>query len=176
MCLGRKIKEPMENGSLKLHYTVITHTHRLLVAPVRYLLVFDFNYEIIVSSFIITLATVFEKNISWNSFQYISPVYDNIYPHTLFSFCQVNNWLYMGFKFVIGVTEHLQIVTTSNCSEIANPNALQFITARTKTSNSSVSSPVVAWSLCSRVYLLPGWRLSHTSYSSNGLLEVKVTL
>jgi hypothetical protein len=99
----------------------------------------------------------------------------------------------MGFEFVIGVTEHLQIVTTSNCSKIVNPNALQFITARTKTSHSSVSSqslpgvsaPVFTsfpTSDCpiphTLLKLTPrlGPHLTSTSYSYDGLLEVKVTL
>jgi hypothetical protein len=47
-------------------------------------------------------------------------------------------------------TEHLQIVTTSNYSAIANSHALQFTTAYTKSSQ-SVSSPV-------DVFLLPGSR------------------
>jgi hypothetical protein len=40
-------------------------------------------------------------------------------------------------------TEHLQIVTTSNYSPIANSHAQQFTTARTKFSQSAVSSPIV---------------------------------
>jgi hypothetical protein len=49
----------------------------------------------------------------------------------------------MGFGLVIGVTDHLQIVTTSNCSAIANSHTLQFTTARTKSSQSAVPSPAV---------------------------------
>jgi hypothetical protein len=55
----------------------------------------------------------------------------------------------MGFGLVIGYVKHLQIVTTSNFSAIANSHALQFTTARTKSPQTAVSSPVVAW-----------WRLS----------------
>jgi hypothetical protein len=51
----------------------------------------------------------------------------------------------MGFGLVIGFTEHLQIITTSNYSAIANSHILQFTTARTKSSQSDVHSPVVAW-------------------------------
>jgi hypothetical protein len=45
---------------------------------------------------------------------------------------------------VIGFILHLQIVTTSNYSVIANSYTLQFTTACTKSSESAVSSPVVA--------------------------------
>jgi hypothetical protein len=51
----------------------------------------------------------------------------------------------MEFGLVIGFIEHLQIVTTSNDSAIANSHTLQFTTAHTKSSHSAVSSPVVAW-------------------------------
>jgi hypothetical protein len=46
---------------------------------------------------------------------------------------------------VIEFIAHLQIVTTSNSSAIANPHTLQYTTARTKSSQSAVSSPVVTW-------------------------------
>jgi hypothetical protein len=49
------------------------------------------------------------------------------------------------FGLVSGFIEHLQIVTTRNYSSIANSHTLQFITAHTKSSQSAVSSPVVAW-------------------------------
>jgi hypothetical protein len=51
----------------------------------------------------------------------------------------------MGFGLVIGFTDHLQIVTTSNYSTITNSHTLQFTTAHTKSSQSAVSSPVGAW-------------------------------
>jgi hypothetical protein len=51
----------------------------------------------------------------------------------------------MGFGLVIVFIEHLQIVTTSSYSAIANSHTLQFTPARTKSSQSAVSSPVVAW-------------------------------
>jgi hypothetical protein len=38
-----------------------------------------------------------------------------------------------------------QLLPTSNYSAIANLHALQFTTVRTTTSQSAVSSPVVAW-------------------------------
>jgi hypothetical protein len=50
----------------------------------------------------------------------------------------------MGYGLVIGFIEHLQIVT-SNYSAIANLHIQQFITARSKSSQSAVSSPFVAW-------------------------------
>jgi hypothetical protein len=46
---------------------------------------------------------------------------------------------------VIGFIELLQIVTTSNYSAIANSHTQQFTTARTKSSQFAVSSPVVVW-------------------------------
>jgi hypothetical protein len=57
----------------------------------------------------------------------------------------VIQWLYLGFGLVIGFTEHLQNVATCNCSVIATSHTLQFTTVRTKSSQSAVSSPVVAW-------------------------------
>jgi hypothetical protein len=50
-----------------------------------------------------------------------------------------------GVGLVTGFIAHLQIVTTSNCSAIANSHTLQFTIARTKSSQSAVSSPVVTW-------------------------------
>jgi hypothetical protein len=50
----------------------------------------------------------------------------------------------MGFGLVIGFIEHLQIVSTSNSSTIGNSHTLQFTTACTKSSQSAVSSWVVA--------------------------------
>jgi hypothetical protein len=50
----------------------------------------------------------------------------------------------MGFALVTGFIEHLQIVTTRNHSGITNSHTLQFATAYTKSSQSAVSSPVVA--------------------------------
>jgi hypothetical protein len=49
-----------------------------------------------------------------------------------------------GFGLVIGFIDHLQIVTTSNYSVIANSHTLQFTTARAKSFQSAMSSPVVA--------------------------------
>jgi hypothetical protein len=61
-------------------------------------------------------------------------------------YCHVYEvWLYTGFGLVIGFTGHLQIVTTSKYSAIINSHTQQFVTARTKSSHSAVSSPVVAW-------------------------------
>jgi hypothetical protein len=50
-----------------------------------------------------------------------------------------------AFGLVIGFIEHLQIVTTSKSSAIDNSHTLQFTTARTKSSQSAVSSAVIAW-------------------------------
>jgi hypothetical protein len=49
------------------------------------------------------------------------------------------------FGLVIRCIEHLQIVTTSNYSAIANSRTLQFTIAGTMSSESAISSPVVAW-------------------------------
>jgi hypothetical protein len=46
---------------------------------------------------------------------------------------------------VTGVADHLQIVITCNYSAFANPHTQQFITARTKSSQPVVFSPVVVW-------------------------------
>jgi hypothetical protein len=50
----------------------------------------------------------------------------------------------MLFGLVIGFIAHLQIVITSNYSAIANSHTLQFTAERIKSSQSAVSSPVVA--------------------------------
>jgi hypothetical protein len=50
----------------------------------------------------------------------------------------------MVFGLVIGFIAHLQIVTISNYSAIANSHTQQFITARPKSSQSVVSSLAVA--------------------------------
>jgi hypothetical protein len=60
-------------------------------------------------------------------------------------YCHLHEWLQTGFGFLIGFTEHLQIVTTSNYSYTTNSHSLQYTTARTKSSQSAVSSPVVVW-------------------------------
>jgi hypothetical protein len=51
----------------------------------------------------------------------------------------------MGIGLIIGFIEHLVIVPTSNYEAIANSRTLQFNTARTKSFQSAVPSPVVAW-------------------------------
>jgi hypothetical protein len=50
-----------------------------------------------------------------------------------------------GFWLVSGFIGHLQIVTTSNYNVIISSHTLQFTTARIKSSQSAVSSSVVAW-------------------------------
>jgi hypothetical protein len=51
----------------------------------------------------------------------------------------------MRFGLVIEFIEHFQIVTTSNYSAVTNSHTQQFTTARTKSFQSSMSSPVVSW-------------------------------
>jgi hypothetical protein len=46
-------------------------------------------------------------------------------------YCHVYEWLCTGFRFVIGFMDHLQIVTTSNYSAIANLHTQQFTTVHT---------------------------------------------
>jgi hypothetical protein len=51
----------------------------------------------------------------------------------------------MGLGLVIGFIAHLQFGITSNHSAITDSHTLQFTTACIKSSQSAVSSPVVAW-------------------------------
>jgi hypothetical protein len=51
----------------------------------------------------------------------------------------------MGSGLVTGFIKHLQIVTTSNYTAIINLHTQQLTTARTKSSQSAVSSPVIVW-------------------------------
>jgi hypothetical protein len=51
----------------------------------------------------------------------------------------------MVFGFVIGFIKLLHDVTTSNYNAIVNSHTLLFTTSRTNSSDSAVSSPVVAW-------------------------------
>jgi hypothetical protein len=69
-------------------------------------------------------------------------------------YCHVIEWLWKGVWLEIGFIEYLQIMT-SNYSAIANLHTLQFTTARTKSSQSAVSSSVVTW-----------WRLPTISSAS----------
>jgi hypothetical protein len=48
----------------------------------------------------------------------------------------IGNWRFI---------DHFQVVSTSNFSAVASSHTQQFTTARTKSSQFSVSSPVVAW-------------------------------
>jgi hypothetical protein len=61
------------------------------------------------------------------------------------SYCPVYEWLKTGFGLVTRFIEYLQIVTTSYYSAISNSHILPFTTAHNKSSQSAVSSPVVAW-------------------------------
>jgi hypothetical protein len=54
-------------------------------------------------------------------------------------------WLCGGFGLLIGFIEHLQIVTASNYSTVADSHILQITTARTKSFQFALSSPVVDW-------------------------------
>jgi hypothetical protein len=51
----------------------------------------------------------------------------------------------MGFGLVIGFIDHFntQLMTTLNYSAIADPHTLQFTTARTKSFQCAVSSPII---------------------------------
>jgi hypothetical protein len=51
----------------------------------------------------------------------------------------------MWLRLIIGFIDNLQIITTINYSAVANSHILQFTTVCTKSSQSAVSSPVVAW-------------------------------
>jgi hypothetical protein len=51
----------------------------------------------------------------------------------------------VGFGLVVGFIEHLQIITTNNYSAVTNSHTIQFTMACTKSSQSAVSSPVIAW-------------------------------
>jgi hypothetical protein len=59
-------------------------------------------------------------------------------------YCHLYVWLEIGLWLVIGFIDHLQIVTTSILSAIANSHTLQFTTASAKSFQSAVSSRVVA--------------------------------
>jgi hypothetical protein len=54
-------------------------------------------------------------------------------------------WLVTGYGLLISFIGLLEIVTTVNYNAFANSHTPQFTTARTKCSQSVVSSPVVAW-------------------------------
>jgi hypothetical protein len=51
----------------------------------------------------------------------------------------------MVFGLVIGLIGLLKLVTTINYRAITDSHTLQFTTARTKSPQSAVSSPAVAW-------------------------------
>jgi hypothetical protein len=53
--------------------------------------------------------------------------------------------LQTDFGLVIGFTDHVQIVPTSNYSAIANSYILHLTTARTKSSQSALRLPVLGW-------------------------------
>jgi superfamily I DNA and RNA helicase len=80
----------------------------------------------------------------------VSPLISNdrsfAYKEMMFRrYCHVYERLYTEFGLVVGFTEHLQNVITNNYSAIANSHTLQLTTARTKSSQSAVSSLVVVW-------------------------------
>jgi hypothetical protein len=51
----------------------------------------------------------------------------------------------MGFGFGISFIDRLRIVTTSNYSAITDSHTQRFTTARSKSPQPAVSSPVVVW-------------------------------
>jgi hypothetical protein len=51
----------------------------------------------------------------------------------------------MRFGLVVGFIEHLQFVSTNNYSAVVNSHTIKFTTVLTKTSQSTASSPIVAW-------------------------------
>jgi hypothetical protein len=51
----------------------------------------------------------------------------------------------MGFELIIGFIELLRNVTANNYSANTNSRTLRFTTACTKSSQSAVPSPAVAW-------------------------------
>jgi hypothetical protein len=68
----------------------------------------------------------------------------NLSMYVLFVFSHV--WVTIdGVWMLIGFIDHLHIVTTSNYNAMTNSHTLQFTTARIKSFQSAVSSPVVAW-------------------------------
>jgi hypothetical protein len=67
-------------------------------------------------------------------------------------------WLQTGLGLVTGFIEHLQNVTTRNYSTVANSQSLQFTTPRTQSSQSALSSRVVAGDEFDQCPLLPSSR------------------
>jgi hypothetical protein len=93
------------------------------------------------------------------------PSYIPFYSHI---YCHAYEWLETGFGLVIGFTDYLQIVTTSNYSAIANSHNLQFTTARTMSFHSAVvtscclvtvSKVDVPLTLGSRIVPMPSYKL-----------------
>jgi hypothetical protein len=82
------------------------------------------------------------------------------------------------FGFVIGFIEHLQIITTSNNSAIANSHTLQFTTAGTNSSQFAVSSPIVAWRRIPTMSSVSGLTFLPVGdyLTTNSLLQVTVPL
>jgi hypothetical protein len=58
--------------------------------------------------------------------------------------CHMYEWLQMGFGFVAGFIENLQIINMRNYSTSTNSHTLQFTITHTKSSQSAVSSLVIA--------------------------------
>jgi hypothetical protein len=110
----------------------------------------------------------------------------------VYNYCNMYEWLLLGFGLVIGFIEHLQIITISNYCATENSHALQFTTACTKSSQSGVYSAVVRWriptlSSASLLMFLPtgnrpttnsqaGGHLTPTSYSSDRRLKMAAGL
>jgi hypothetical protein len=51
----------------------------------------------------------------------------------------------MGFGLIIGFIERLYLVTTNNYNTFTDLHTVQITTANTKSSQSPVSSPIIAW-------------------------------
>jgi hypothetical protein len=71
-------------------------------------------------------------------------------------YCHVYEWLQTRFRLVIGATDQLQIVTTSNCNFIANLHAWRITRTHIKSSQSAFTDCSLVTDpnnvLCSRPY------------------------
>jgi hypothetical protein len=71
-------------------------------------------------------------------------------------------WLQMEFGLVIGITDHLQLITISNYTALNNPCARLLNTAHNKSSQFVFTSCFLVTILrMPSAYVLTGWRMSH---------------